>query len=343
MEYFIEPKKALTYFSNNFKLHKSTNGWQAFKCPFCNELHNREKMTVKLSWMRVKCWVCGYAGSVLDFVMDFEGAKVRDAVALIRACKDGVLILDDDNKKNLLFSDIGLPSGYTSIMEGDGILGIRARTYLVERGFDLREMDRLGLGYCLRDKLCLDQDADNYFGYIIIPFKERGKLVYFIARDYIGNFLRYKNPPTEKFNVGKADIIFNNDALDLYDEVFILEGWADACTMGRQGTSTQGWSLSRRQKSRYLSSQCKRFIFVPDAGADDTGVTFYEKAVEVAMDFLDLKDVFVLDLNKLPGAKDANQLGKSKILELYAQTEKLTYSAGTEILIDYVYEVPENA
>ena len=68
--------------------------------------------------------------------------------------------------------------------EGDVILGQRARTYLTSRGFDVEELDMLGFGYC--DEKGPDF-ANDYFGYIIIPFKRRGSLFCFIGRDFIGN------------------------------------------------------------------------------------------------------------------------------------------------------------
>ena len=112
--------------------------------------------------------------------------------------------------------DVEMPKGYTPILEGEGILGKRARSYLTERGFDLTVLDRAGIGYCNEHGL-VDKENDideDFFGYIIVPFKRNGLLVYYIGRDYIGNFLRYKNPAVEKFNVGKGDLLFNEDALE---------------------------------------------------------------------------------------------------------------------------------
>eukprot|EP00919_Chromeraceae_sp_WS-2016_P041100 GHVR01098058.1.p1 GENE.GHVR01098058.1~~GHVR01098058.1.p1 ORF type:complete len:336 (+),score=10.01 GHVR01098058.1:212-1219(+) len=334
MDYFIDPRQVFTYMNNNFKLHKSTNGWWNLKCPFCNEYTNREKLAIHLEHQFMKCWVCEFRGSVLDFISEYEGITVRNAVDKLRSQKKSRVKFDLLEDKKVTFSDVGLPAGYTPILEGDGVLGIRARQYLVNRGLNLKSMDRLGVGYGVRVELKAGEE--DWFGYIIVPFKERGVLKYYIGRDFIGQFLRYKNPPKEMFNVGKGDLIFNRDAVDIQETVFITEGWTDACTMGLQGTSTQGWRMSKRQKAIYLNGNANRYVFLPDAGHEN-GTTFYEKAVEVAMDFIDHKECYVVDLNLLSEyGKDANKIGRSKILEQYANTAPLTFELGTEILMDYV-------
>ena len=198
--------KAHTYFSNNFVMSQSTKGWWMFSCPFCNELSDRKKCAVKFTWNLTKCWVCEWRGSIIDFVMEYENVDYTEAKSLVNNCKPSGIdleVLEQFNRGNVV--DVELPKGYTSILEGTGILGIRARNYLKSRGFDLELLDRLGVGYCnehgeVDKELGIDED---YFGYIIIPFKRRGLLSYFIARDFIGNFLRCKNPPMEKFSYTK--------------------------------------------------------------------------------------------------------------------------------------------
>lgn len=330
----LNPYKAHTWFSSEFVLNKSTRGWWAFQCPMCNELVDRQKMAVHFSYGIVKCWVCEYKSRIIDFVMEVKSLSYMNAKELIHNCKPANVELETVKQleHSVIKSDVVLPDGYQTILEGAGILGQRARKYLSDRGFDLEELDKKGVGYCNEQALIPEE---NFFGYIIIPFKTDGKLVYYIGRDFTGNFLRYKNPPKEKFGVGKADLFFNEDALFLYDEVFFSEGWADACEMGRKGVSTQGWSLSKTQKNKMFKSDANTFVFLPDSGNDGTGRSFYSKAVETAMDFIDYKKVFVLDLNQLREfGKDANEIKKERILNLYKQTEPLTLESASSILME---------
>lgn len=333
--YFIDPKRAYTYFSSKFKLKKTTVGWWAFKCPFCGQLSESMKMAVHFHYGVAKCWVCGYKENIVDFVADYEGCKITEAKRILREAEPSSVnidLLDDIKVANI--SDVTLPYGYSPILEGDNILGERARKYLSGRGFSLKELDRLGIGYVYHDRQDLTPDED-FFGYIIIPFKQRGKLVYYIGRDFIGNFLRYKNPQAGMFGIGKGDLLFNQDALEIFDECYFTEGWADALTLGRQGVSTQGWSFSSIQKEIILRSSCQRLIFVPDAGADNAGESFYEKAIKLGMEFLDYKEVQVLDLNRLSGGKDANELGKEAVIGLRKTTPMLNVEEATRILLSY--------
>lgn len=330
----LNPKQAYTYFDSNFSIRKTSQGWWAFKCPFCNELEEREKMAVHFHYGVVKCWICQYRDYLDRFVSEYEGVSVSEAKEILRNCKATSINLDEVasiSKENL--SEVVLPFGYYSIMElPDNLMAERARSYLKKRGFNLGELDRLGVGFCYHDKEDLPENED-YFGYIIIPFKSRGKLVYYIGRDYFGNFLRYKNPPKELVGVGKGDLLFNEDALNIYDICYLMEGWADAVTMGRAGVSSQGWSLSPIQKKVILTSTCEELCMIPDAGVDNLGVSFYEKAVKAATYFLEHKKVKVLNLSLIASGKDVNEIGKNKVMELYENTDYLTMSEALKILI----------
>lgn len=334
---FIDPKQSYTYFNNNYNLKKTSRGWYAFKCPLCNELENRRKIAVNFGYGVVKCWICGYKDTIVDFVAETEGIDYNKARQTLRDCQASMVNLDEIQEAgDKIYSEVELPYGFKSLLEGEGIMGVRARNYLSSRGFNLKELDRMGVGYC-NEALpeVLKGEQEDYFGYIIIPFKSRGKLIYYIGRDYIGNFLRYKNPPKELFNVGKGDLVFNEDALYLYDEVFILEGWADAVTIGREATSTQGWSLSAIQKGKYLTSEAEILTLVPDGGVDGKGIPFYILALELALEFSEHKKVKVVNLNKQLDGKDVNAMGRDKFMEIYKDCKVLDANEIMMEILDY--------
>lgn len=315
---FIPSNKIYTYFDANFSLKKTSKGWYAFKCPMCNELIDRKKMAVHFNYKVCKCWVCGYQEYVVDFVADFEGVSYADARDILRQSKPSEVDLEyiDTDRSTKVFAEMKMPYGYVPLLEGDGALGKRARAYLKGRGFSLKELDRMGVGYVSKSPPD-NSEVEDYFGYIIIPFKQRGKLVYFIGRDFIGNFLRYKNPSKEEFDIGKGDIFFNEDALHLYEEVFVLEGWTDAYTIGRQAIASLGWKLSTTQISKILKSDVDIITLVPDAGEDGKGNLFYLHALKLALELMPHKKVRVVDLNKVTGGKDVNEIGKAKFMEVY--------------------------
>lgn len=321
---FIPPNKIYTYFNSNFTIKKSTQGWYAFKCPLCNELHNRRKIAVHFQYAVVKCWICGYQESVIDFVSEMEGVDYNAARKILKNSKDAVIDLnyEEEDKSGHVLSEVRMPFGFTPLLEGSGSLGNRARDYLTNRGFNIKELDRMGMGYCNSSPPEGSEEKD-YFGYIIVPFKSRGKLVYYIGRDFIGNFLRYDNPDKATFGVGKGDLFFNEDALWLYEEVFVLEGWSDAYTIGRDAVASLGWKLSKTQKNKLLKSEAEIINLVPDAGYDGQGVLFYLRALELAIDLMPHKQVRVVNLNNLPDGKDVNEIGKEKFMELYKKSPVL--------------------
>lgn len=331
----IDPKKAYTYFKNNFVIKKSTNGWWSLDCPFCLNGEDKKKMAVHFAHDRCKCWVCGYRGYIVDFVMAVTGKSYYATKMYINTLTPSTIDVEVASElRTARVSSIELPVGFHTVLEGTGVMSDRARRYLEGRKFDLDLMDKQGFGYCKKH----DEDrAKDYFGYIIIPFKNRGVLNYYIGRDYIGNFLRYKNPAKEECGVGKDSLLFNEDALDMYKTVHVLEGWADAHTIGASACSTQGWSLSRDQKRKMLGSDAKHFVFIPDLGSEN-GVTFYHKAVKVGMEFMQYKDVSVVDLKPLEKyGKDVNEIvkkvGREALMEVIDSTKKLTEGKAISILM----------
>lgn len=334
----LNQRKAYAYFLQRFIMKKSNKGWWTFDNPFDPTGEGKGKMAVNFNYEFVKCWKTEWRGSLLDFVMEYEGLGWFEAKEVINQQRDSGISFEDFRSvavnKELI---IELPKGFVPIAEGKGILAKRAKDYLYKRGFDLRELDRLGFGYCS------ERDVENkkmdFYGYIIIPFRRMGRLIYYIGRDFTGQFLRYKNPPQEIFGIGKSELIFNEDALELCTKVYIVEGWSDAMTIGRAGTATLGWSLSTVQKMKYLRSDVKKFVFIPDAPKRDEdgkveGLYPYKQAAKVALDFIDEKEVRVLDIEEFSDyGKDVNEVGKQRILELEERTVPMTRKRAMQIIM----------
>lgn len=299
-------------------------------CPFCGKVN---KFAVHFGYGVVKCWVCLASSGIVTFVEEIEGVNWKQAKDIlltqpeIRFAADMVAALDIP--KDVV--NIELPYGYTPLLSGDGMMGKRARNYMRSRGFDVEMLDSRGFGYCGKHH---EDERKDYYGYIVIPYKRDERLVYYQCRDYLGGGrMRYKNPPVDAVGgVGKSDVLYNEDALYMFDDIYITEGWADAETLYPQGTATSGWTLSTAQKRMYHNSTAKRLIFVPDAGVDGTGVSFYKKAVKAAMEFMSSKEVRVVDITGL-GGKDVNEIGRKNIVRQARATKPLTWSSAMDILM----------
>lgn len=328
----FNPHKVYQYFKDNYVLGKaSPKGWYPFDCPYCG---GEKKMAVQFEFGYTKCWSCGAASNVCVFVEQTENCDYFTAKNILHSVTPSTLDLDliQSIVVDTEVSDITLPEGWQSIADGVGVLGDRARKYLEGRGFNIEELDFKGFGYCNEHHKEFEKD---FFGYIIVPFKKDGLLSYYLGRDYIGNSIRYKNPPSDWVGIGKSEVIYNESALYLYKTVFVVEGWSDAETIGKNGTATLGWAFSKQQMDKYLKSPIKNLVFVPDAGKDKaTEQTYYQKAIQTATTFLETdKCVIVVDLNYLSDfGKDINEIGWDRVKKVYKSTLPLNWEYAMEII-----------
>lgn len=303
-------KKALTYFQNVWLARKSTNGWYTFDCPFCASGSNKRGVNFALNL--VKCFKCGSAHRyrIVDFIeavnddLDYKGVKSY----LDSFDESDIDVLQMQEMKAATKSEVSLPEGFRSILEGDNVLSKRARKYLEGRGFDLIFLDKLGVGYC--DRKPSDPEEENYFGRIIVPFKRMGVLKYYEGRSFINEEPKYKNPAEDYFGVGKSELVFNEDALYLHDKVFVCEGTYDALTLGN-AVALKGKVCSSTQKSIIIKSGISELVIALDPDAQN-------EAYKLAMQLVDHIKIKVLTL---PKDTDVNDLGYKYINDLEKRTE----------------------
>jgi len=329
----IDTNKALTYFLNVWKAKKTTKGWYNFPCPYCAKNGYKNTIAVNPTFGTMKCWSpsCDFKkGSMERFIMQQENLKNNievDKFLLPFENSNYVVFTGNSHKPEFHKSELllKLPKGYKSLLEGDTLLGKRARQYLISRNFDIKALDLKGFGYCdVKDN---DMKKD-FFGYIIVPFYANKELVYYLGRDFLNRSskYKYKNIAYDVFRVEKSEIIYNSDALNKHDTVFLNEGWADAETIGSQGIASLGWNLSPQQRTMIVKSQIKRLVIVADKGA-------YKEAVKTSLDFIDYKEVYVVSFENC-SKKDVNEIGKHEFLLMYESTQRMTKQLAYNILTD---------
>lgn len=303
--------KAFSYFQENFDLVESSNGWYYFVNPFDAEAiaKNKKKCCVNFKYNSIKDWTNNYKSSIGEFIKLHENISYNDMKDLVDSYDETDIDLRYTKLNSLEMSEVEMPTGFKTIIEGNSIMSRRARSFLTQRGFNIETLDEQGFGYCNEH----DEDfKEDYFGRIIIPFKKHGKLKYYIGRDFLDGDpkYKYKNPKTEKFGIGKSQLVFNEDALQLEDTVFITEGWSDAKTIGSSGIALLGWSISSYQFQIILMSNCKTLVFIHDKG-------FRTETLKAAIKFVDHKNVCVPNLEPLfkGDCKDINDVGTEKVLE----------------------------
>lgn len=293
------------YFVKRLGAYQYRNGWlRVPTCPYC---HREQKMGINLNTYRTNCFRCGEHPSPAQMVMDIEGLETY--AELITFLKHGdftELEFTEEKVELSVAKPVYLPDSFKLITQGESHIAKITRRYLKHRGFDINELSKQGIGYCTKG---------DYFGYIILPFYSKGKLTYFNARLVIGNGPRYNNPPKTVTGLGKEFIIFNLDALELYNQVYICEGVFNALTIGERAIATMGKATSRVQVNKLIKAPCKRYVLLLDPDAKD-------KAIDLALKLVNFKSVKVV---YLPEGEDVNSIGKKETMKLVWRTRYQDY------------------
>jgi DNA primase len=193
--------------------HWVTNGEMLFQCPKCE--HDKLKLSVNIDKNAFKCWVCGFSGSKISFLISRyapeyygEWSNLADEVDLSQY----EFIFEEPQEQPDQIVD--LPEGFMTLTGQRTGEKQRALSYLYSRGLTDLDILKWKIGFC---------NFGEYAGRVIIPsFNLKGQLNYFIARSYDDGFMKYKNPKISK------DIIFNDLNIDWEDDITIVEGAFDA-------------------------------------------------------------------------------------------------------------------
>lgn len=298
--------KLFSYFVKRLRAFKYRNGWLKVPvCPFCG----RElKLGINLNTYRTNCFKCGYHSNPAQMIMDIEGIETYNEL---------LKLLDNAEFTEYTFSEervqlrerkvFYLPDGFRLITQGSSQLSKSIRGYISRRGFTPECLAKSGVGYC---------NKEPFFGYLIIPFYYNGQLRYYNARQVLGKGPRYNNPQTDITGVGKEFIIYNHDALGLYNSIFICEGAINALTLGERAIATMGKAVSAYQINELIKSPAERFIILLDSDAKAQAINLGLKLVA----YKKVKVVF------LPDGKDVNDLGKKETLRYVYSTRYQDYN-----------------
>jgi len=292
------------YITLKLKAYEYRRGWFKLDCPFCL---GKGKMGIHLKNNVVHCFKCGYVKPVIPFLLELEQ---------INTYKELKVILNDFNNSSYSFpkqplfvkKPVKLPEHFKLIIFGKTRYGIMARNYLKNRGLNILDLARKGVGYCTEGR---------YKGYIIFPdYGPDGNLRYFQTRKFFGNGPKFNNPKLEDFGVGKSTLIYNEQALNIYNEVNIVESVINGLTLGDNTVSLYGKAASKLQIYRLLSSPVIQFNIILDPDA-------IKEAILLGLTLITKK---FIKLIVLPENKDVNDIGKKATMELIEKTDLISYN-----------------
>lgn len=191
----------------------ATQDEMLFRCPKCN--HDKLKMSINIEKNAFKCWVCGFSGNKISYLISkyapdhYAGwSEISEDLDLTQY---EFIFQEQDEAPDQV---IDLPQGFKTLTGPKTVEKKKPLQYLYSRGITDVDILKWKIGFC---------DFGEYEGRVIIPsFNARGQLTYFIARSYTDDWMKYKNPKASK------DIIFNDLNIDWEDDIIIVEGVFDA-------------------------------------------------------------------------------------------------------------------
>lgn len=294
--------KITQYFKEKWSLRDYRNGWLKGECPYCGA----EKFGINVSKAKANCFKCGNKFNPLKCIMELENLDTKPQVYELLKTFEGVAFLEPKVEARE-WHKISLPESFKLLAFGNSILADHARNYMKKRGFNINSLSAKGIGYCVKGP---------YAGFIIFPFYQKGKLIYFIGRQFIQLSEKFKNPSVEDFGIGKSQLTYNADSLAIYNKIYVVESITNCLTSGDNSVATLGKTISNYQLSMLHGSPCKKLVI----GLDPDAIL---EAIKLALKVINHKKVKII---QFPEGKDINNLGKEWLKETEKKTPWLKYT-----------------
>lgn len=200
------------------KAHYDLKCQITFDCPVCSYevkgLDNGDgKGNLEINYCRhiYKCWSCsethgtqGPLGKLLD---RFGTKQIKKTYELLKP---------EDQQYVAKKLQVKLPVGYKKFSDSNPryIPHAEAMRYLKLRGITEEIIEKFDMGYTT--------EGDFAFRIIIPSYDSEAELNYFVARTWLPNKMKYKNP-----TIPKETIIFNEFNIDFEKDIYLVEGAFD--------------------------------------------------------------------------------------------------------------------
>jgi len=287
--------------------HKTSRGNHAFKCPFCQ--HHKNKLEINVvtnekSENPWHCWVCEAKGKTIRSL--FKSIKVpANKVAELN-----MIVVPGKKEFKQHLDIISLPKEFISLVNIDKLDKVtslearRALRFLKKRGITQEDIIKYNIGFCY---------DGPYKNRVIIPsYDETGSVNYFIARAFIDEMTKYKNPPTDAKSAIGLELFINWDA-----PIILLEGMFDALTVKRNVIPLFGKIIHEKLLAKLVRSTVNRIYIALDPDAIKNAL----KHAEMLMSYG--KEVYLVELD----GKDANEIGFERFLNTIEQSQPLTFQS----------------
>lgn len=303
-------EKILNYFQSRWGLKEAPKDWYRGDCPYCG---GRNTFGINITNGATNCFKnkCSDNKRVFSVILELESLSSYSEVHKLIGTYNSALyskLAPTRLIKNRKVEELKLPDDYKMIDEGNSITANLIRNYLTKkRGLKIKELTLKGIGYCTEGKLK---------GYVIIPYYFSGKLIYYTSRAVLATGPKFNNPDASNLEIGKSDVIYNQDALHTYSHVRIVESAFNALTYGNYAIALGGKYASDWQLLALIKAPVETYTIALDP---DAMLEAYRLGLLLAFH----KKVRIL---KLPKGRDVNDLGRKAIRKLEKKHKILTYN-----------------
>ena len=312
-------------------------------CPFHQD--HSPSMSVSKEKQMYKCFSCGAAGNVFNFVQNYENVSFSEAVSIIAGKSGYNLNISIPEKKETKFTkeyemmDISMKFYQNNLNTPKGE---EAKKYLLDRGLndeDIKTFD-VGLslnnnslnkllekkGYSYKEMRTLglisekQEIFDTFFNRIMFPIHNlEGKVVGFTGRIYNTESISKYLGSKESIIYKKSNILFNyhraKDFIKLDKEIIIVEGNMDAIRLFINGiknvVALMGTALTKEHIEIIRKLRCKVILMLDNDNAGEKAT--YDNALLLEKENIDVYTV------RLSGEKDPDDYilanGKEAILK----------------------------
>jgi len=287
-------KQLTTYFKNRWGFYEYKRGYLKGTCPLCGR---DDKAGFNPHRDFFHCFYCGNPSRGVDLVAKAEKVSNSEAFNIIRELDP--FDVKTPKKKEWVKPNIFLPQGFKLLFRGRGTE--EAEDYLIhERHLTKQVLKKAKVGVVLKDS------GENFAGYIVFPYFQKGVLTYFQTRAYIPGLIKFKNPPEEEFLVKKTNVIYNIDCLSLGKNIAIMESVLNVLTWGLDAVAIGTKSVSPWQLPKLGNANCSYTILLdPDA---------IKEAYQLARKLV--KFGRLVRVIVLPNNFDVNDLGREDVEEI---------------------------
>jgi len=307
--------KVKTYF-RNLGFWDYRKGWDKGTCIYCG---SEDKAGVNVSRDFYHCFVCEEKGSLVKIIQEKEGLRTQSELAsYLNTLAETQFIKKLEPR--IEAPSLILPQGYLSIRRGVGELADKARSYVQDkRGIDINRAAKAGLGYVVT--------PGKYFGTLIFPYKRAGKVIYFQGRRFLPALEpKIVNPAEEEVALGKSQVIYNEEALDLYSEINLVESGFNALTLYPNSCGLNGKVASSWQFSTLIKKKPELYNIILDQDA-------WNYAKRLALDLINHKKVRLIPLED---NRDVNDLGEKYMINRIGSFPILNNSVSLKKFINEV-------